>query len=259
MGSLNPTLQPSSPAPEAATTPVRLAGEIERFDSFWEGPDDVAKGYATFGRFYRANYLPLLPERRDSRILVVSCGPGYFVQLLRDCGYTDVRGIDSDPVKVAHARARGLDCRVERAFEFLEGSREPYDVVICEQELNHLTKPEMLRFLRLVARRLGPGGLLVCHGLNGANPIVGAETLAQNFDHFNTFTGYSLRQVLEHAGFRDVRVFGLHLYVFYGNPLNYVAWGVTSALHLLFRVLFRLYGKSNTLFTKKIGAVARRP
>src|SRR5690606_32926155 len=110
MPPLNTTLQPSPPVPHSIPQPGRLAGEIERFDSFWEGPEDVEKGYRTFGQFYRVNYLPLLPKRRDSRILVVSCGPGYFVNLLRDCGYTDIRGIDSDAAKVVHARARGLDC-----------------------------------------------------------------------------------------------------------------------------------------------------
>ena len=114
----------------------------------------------------------------------------------------------------------------------------------------------MVAFLRLVREKLSDGGCIVCHGLNGANPIVGAETLAQNFDHFNTFTSYSLAQVLEYAGFSDIRVFGLNLYVFYRNPLNYVGWLVTSTLHLLFRMLFILYGKSNRIFTKKIAAVA---
>ena len=81
-----------------------------------------------------------------------------------------------------------------------------------------------MRFSGWSGANLRNGGTLICHGLNGANPIVGAETLAQNFDHFNTFTAYSLRQVLEYTGFKDIRIFGLHLYVFYKNPMNYVAW-----------------------------------
>lgn len=237
-------------------TRVPLSARLERFDSFWEGPENVEKGYRTVVQFYRVNYLRHLPRARDARILVISCGPGYFVTLLRQEGYEHVVGIDSDPDKVAHAVRRGLPCRVGTAFEELADGEDPWDAIVCEQELNHLTKDEMVRFLTLVHDRLAPGGRLICHGLNGANPIVGAETLAQNFDHFNTFTAYSLRQALECGGFRDVRVFGLHLYVFYRNPFNYVAWGVTAALHLLFRALFVLYGKSNTLFTKKIAAVA---
>jgi cyclopropane fatty-acyl-phospholipid synthase-like methyltransferase len=200
-----------------------------------------------------------MPEDCDARVLIISCGPGYFVSLLGKKGYENVTGIDSHAEKIAHATQRGLNCRAATAFEELRTTERPYDVIICEQELNHLTKEEIVTFLRLVWDRLNPGGRLICHGLNGANPIVGAETLAQNFDHFNTFTSYSMRQVLEYSGFVDVRVFGLNLYVFYANPFNYVAWGISSLLSLTFRLLFILYGKSNRIFTKKIAALAFKP
>jgi 2-polyprenyl-3-methyl-5-hydroxy-6-metoxy-1,4-benzoquinol methylase len=243
-------------APDSDAT--SLSARMERFDSFWEGPDDVDKGYRTLGQFYRVNYLKYVPIDKASRILVISCGPGYFVNLLNEEGYTNVLGIDSHPEKIAHALRHGLNCKADTAFEHLQNIREPYDVVVCEQELNHLTKDEMVAFLQLVWSKLSNGGTLICHGLNGANPIVGAETLAQNFDHFNTFTAYSLRQVLEYTGFKDIRLFGLHLYVFYKNPMNYAAWAVSATFSVLFRALFVIYGKSNRIFTKKIASVATK-
>ncbi len=265
-GSSHATGWPNPPANswrEQGETPLesdatRLSARMERFDSFWEGPEDIQKGYRTLGQFYRVNYLKYVPAERRSRILVISCGPGYFVNLLNEEGYANVLGIDSHAEKVAHALSHGLNCKVDTAFEHLQTVQEPYDAVICEQELNHLTKDEMVAFLQLVRSKLNNGGTLICHGLNGANPIVGAETLAQNFDHFNTFTAYSLRQVLEYTGFKDIRVFGLHLYVFYKNPMNYVAWAVSAAMSVIFRALFVIYGKSNRIFTKKIAAVATK-
>lgn len=236
-----------------------LTARLEPFDSFWEGPEDVEKGYRTFGKFYRANYVRHLPPDLEASILVISCGPGYFVNVLEELGYSRVLGIDSDPGKAALGAARGLNCRAGTAFEELAALEDPLDAIICEQELNHLTKSEMIEFLTLACAKLRPGGRIICHGLNGANPIVGAETLAQNLDHFNTFTSYSFQQALECAGFDRIRTFGLHLYVFYGNPLNYVAWAASSLLALTFRGLFILYGKSNRIFTKKLGAVGFKP
>ncbi len=238
---------------------LELAARIEPFDSFWEGPEDVEKGYRSFFEFYRRNYLRHLPPDRDARILVVSCGPGYLVHTLARHGYRNVVGIDSDRSKAEHGRRRGLDCRVERAFPFVARIRGELDVVFCEQELNHLTKEEMLVFLELCREALAPGGRLIVHGLNGANPITGAEALAQNFDHYNTFTEYTLRQVLEHVGFERVQVFPLNLYVFYWNPLNWVAWAAAGALHLFFRAAFLLYGKSARIFTKKLAAAGVKP
>ena len=242
----------------STVAPKDLEAKIEPFDTFWEAPEDMGEGYSAFGQFYRANYLEYVPSDRNAKLLVVSCGPGYFVNLLIDEGYSRVLGIDSDPAKLEFALARELPCREERSFDFLSRAGESYDLIFVEQELNHLTKSEILEFLSLCKERLDTDGKLIVHVINGANPITGAESLAQNFDHFNTFTEYSLRQVLDHSGFRDVAVIPLNLYVFYRNPLNYVGVLLTSSLTLAFRLAFKLYGKKNRLFTKKIGAIATK-
>jgi 2-polyprenyl-3-methyl-5-hydroxy-6-metoxy-1,4-benzoquinol methylase len=247
----------SSSAASAETRP--LAARLEPFDSYWQAPADVDSGYAKFAAYYRANYLPHLPADRAARILVVSCGPGYLVSLLREVGYSDVHGIDSDPEKIAHARRRQLPCETARAFQFLERNRQPFNVIVPEQELNHLTLDEQLAFLSLCRRNLQPGGLMIVYGLNGANPLVGAENLAHNIDHFNTFTDYSLRQILRLAGFTDIKIMPLKLYVFWKNPLNYVGLVVTGGLELLFRLCFVLYGKDVKILTKKLAAVCSVP
>ena len=256
------TMAPAAPA-VAERTPMRsrrrLAARLEPFDSYWQAPADVDKGYAKFAAYYRANYLPHLPAERSSRILVVSCGPGYLVALLQQAGYTNVIGVDSDPEKIAHARRRSLPCETAEAFAFLEQNCDPFDVIIPEQELNHLTLDEQLEFLDLCRRNLEPGGLMVVYGLNGANPLVGSENLAHNIDHFNTFTDYSLKQVLQLAGFERIKVMPLKLYVFWKNPLNYVGLVVTTVLELFFRACFVLYGKDVKILTKKLAAVCNNP
>lgn len=238
----------------------QLAATIEPFDSFWEAPDDVEKGYRSFFLFYKDNYRRYFPVNLQAKILCVSCGPGYGVNLLTDLGYKNVLGIDSFPDKIEWARRRQLNCRQAFAFEFLDDSAdESYDLIWLEQEINHLTRQEILDFLALCLRKLKRGGRLITFVLNGANPITGAEALAQNFDHFNTFTEYTLRQVLAHTGFGKIEVFDLNLYVFYKNPANYVAMAASRLLSLTFRALFLLYGKKNKLFGKKIAAAAVRP
>jgi nucleoside-diphosphate-sugar epimerase/2-polyprenyl-3-methyl-5-hydroxy-6-metoxy-1,4-benzoquinol methylase len=239
--------------------PYDTVAILEPFDSFWEAPDNVEKGYTSFYRFYAYNYLSRVPPDRDAKVLVISCGPGYFVDLLARNGYTDVLGIDSFPDKVAHAERHGLNCRVERAFPFLDRSEDRYDAIFCEQELNHLRKDEITVFLDLCWARLKEGGTLIVHGLNGANPIVGSESMAQNIDHYNTFTEYSIRQVLEHADFEDIRVFPLTLYVFFKNPVNYALMAMSALYTAFFRISFMMYGKKNRIFTKKIAASCRKP
>lgn len=240
------------------TTRVRLAAKMEPFDSFWEGPKDIEKGYSTFKQFYKHNYLKFMPANKSARILVVSCGPGYFLNTLKQAGYTNVLGIDSVPAKIEFSQRKGLPAELAEAFPFLEGNSEPFDAIFCETEINHLTKDEILEFLPLCRDNLLPGGVVIFHSLNGANPITGSESLALNIDHFNTFTEYSMRQLLEHSSFEDIKVIPLKLYVFYNNPLNYVGITLDAVLTLCFRVLFKFYGKPTRIFTKKIAAVARK-
>jgi hypothetical protein len=121
-----------------------------------------------------------------------------------------------------------------------------------------LTKDEMLLFLKLCWDNLCDNGILIVHGLNGANPITGAEALAQNFDHYNTFTEYTMRQILHYSNFEDIKVIPLDLYVFYLNPLNYVLITLATLYTWFFKFSFLLYGKSNRIFTKKIAAICRK-
>lgn len=235
-----------------------LSAQIEPFDSFWEAPSDVEKGFGKFAKFYKRNYIKHMPSDRSSRTLVISCGTGYLVELMRNEGYTNVFGIDSDPEKIEVAERHGLNCQTANAFPYLKENREPFDLIFAEQEINHLTKKEILEFLTLCHRNLNDDGALIIHSINGANPITGSEALAQNFDHFNTFTDYSLAQVLHSSNFHKIKAFPLNLYIFYENPLNYLGLAIDKTLNLMFRLSFIFYGKSNKIFTKKLGVIGHK-
>jgi SAM-dependent methyltransferase len=236
----------------------KLSARLEPFDSYWQAPKDVEKGYSAFYEYYKHNYLHRMPENKSASILVISCGPGYLVDTLGRHGYTNVLGIDSDPEKVAHAVRHRLNCGTEQAFPFLAQHRDEFDVIIPEQELNHLTLDEQIEFLQLCKQSLRPGGLLFVYGLNGANPLVASENLSHNIDHFNTFTEYSLGQILALGGFSKIETLPLKIYVFWKNPLNYVGLAITSVAELCFRVFYKLYGKDVKILSKKLAAIAYR-
>lgn len=245
--------------PELGTHRRKLAARLEPFDSYWQAPKDIEGGFSSFTAYYKANYLPHLPRDRAAKILVISCGPGYLLNALVQAGYRNVIGIDSDPSKVEYGRKRGLACEATEAFSYLDRQRGEFDVIIAEQELNHLTIDETIDFLRLCHAALRPGGRIIVYAMNGANPFVGSENLSHNIDHFYNVTEYSLSQLLQLGGFGDIRPFALKLYVFWKNPLNYVGLAVTGALELMMRLMFMLYGKKVKVLSKKVAAVAVKP
>jgi 2-polyprenyl-3-methyl-5-hydroxy-6-metoxy-1,4-benzoquinol methylase len=233
-----------------------LAARLEPFDSYWQAPDDIESGFGKFAAYYRENYLPLLPSDRRANILVISCGPGYLVNVMQQQGYDNVLGIDSDPAKIEFARKRNLNCQVSRGFEYLQESDTLYDLIIPEQELNHLTMDETLKFLKLARSRLKPGGRIIAYAMNGANPLVGSENLSHNIDHFYTLTEYSFNQILEMSGFSNVDVRPLKIYVFWKNPANYIGLFATWLMESVMRIVFVLYGKKVKVLSKKLMAVA---
>ena len=235
-----------------------LTARTEPFDSYWQGTRDLDKGFRLFRQYYAVNYLPRLPSDREARIVVLSCGPGYLVNCLVEAGYRHVLGIDSDPEKVRHAIERGLPCSVASAFPYLESRKCEFDVIIPEQELNHLTLEETIDFLRLCHRALRPSGRILVYAINGANPLVAPEHISHNIDHFYNVTEYSLAQLLHLGGFEDIRPFACRLYVFWKSPLNYVGLLVTWTLEFLVRVLFRAYGQRGCILSKRIAATATR-
>ena len=62
---------------------------------------------------------------------MISCGAGYFVNMLNKEGYTNVLGIDSYAEKIEFVKKRNLNCKVATAFETLEQSEQKYDVIFC--------------------------------------------------------------------------------------------------------------------------------
>jgi 2-polyprenyl-3-methyl-5-hydroxy-6-metoxy-1,4-benzoquinol methylase len=254
-----PASVPAMAGVPGSSVQAKLAARLEPFDSYWQAPADVDSGYKSFNAYYRANYLRRIPVDRDAKILVISCGPGYLVDLLAQSGYRHVLGIDSDDAKVEHARRRRLPCEVAQVFPFLAAHQTgDYDCIIPEQELNHLTIEETIAFLKLCRHALRPGGTIIVYAMNGANPLVGSENLAHNIDHFYNLTEYSIGQLLQLGGFDNVRPFALKLYVFWKNPLNYVGLAVTILLEGAMKVIFKLYGKKVSIVSKKIAAIAQR-
>jgi 2-polyprenyl-3-methyl-5-hydroxy-6-metoxy-1,4-benzoquinol methylase len=253
-------VDPARPSNEpAANKPTRkLTARLEPFDSYWQAPKEAEAAFDAFTAYYRANYLPHLPVDRNTRILVISCGPGYLLKTLTDQGYRSVCGIDSDPAKIAIALRHKLPCHVDHAFEFLSEHPGGFDVIVPEQELNHLTHAETIEFLQLCRAALRPGGRVFVYAMNGANPLVGSENLSHNIDHFYNVTEYSLEQLLKLGGFDKIRVLPLKLYVFWTNPLNYVGLAFTTLLEFAMRAVFALYGKKVRILSKKIAAIGFR-
>lgn len=185
-------------------------------------PSSVNNQLAAGVAVLRKRFRHLLPENKDAAILDLGCGYGNFLYFLQNEGYTQTSGVDLNPQQLEVARTlgvRNVQCR--EAQEILRDSPQKFDLISAIDVLEHVPKEHVLDFLDLVHAALRPGGRFLCQVPNLAafyRPV-----FYMDFSHETPFTPVSLKQVLQLANFKNVRVF----------PLGPVATGVKSAIRCM--------------------------
>lgn len=163
--------------------------------------------YRMRARILRQALLPHLPASRDARLLDLACGNGYAVHMLREAGYTNVRGVDLSGEQVALARRRGLPVEEGDAFRTLEGESASCDAILALDFIEHLDRDELLAFFDLARKALRPGGRLVVKTANANSPIA-TRLRWGDLTHEQLFTENSLRAAFQVCALKPLFIGG---------------------------------------------------
>ncbi len=155
--------------------------------------------------WWRARMLPLFADLdEDSRILELGAGSGVFLNFLQSQGYQNTVGVDISEEQVQAAAQTGLPMHCVDASNFLLSSDSSYEVVVCIDFLEHLTKNELVELIPLVYRALLPGGRLVIQTANAAG-LLPHQVMYGDLTHMTFFTEESISQLLSRFGFVEIR------------------------------------------------------
>ena len=139
-------------------------------------------------------------------LLEVGPGFGTFAALARSA-FDRVSAVERTPAMAAACRRQGVNV-YETAIEDLpETFDDPADVLAFFEVIEHIFDPAA--FLRIGARLLRPGGLLVLTCPNGAGfdtQVLGARSVAVDTEHVNLFNPRSLSLLVERLGFEVLEV-----------------------------------------------------
>jgi 2-polyprenyl-3-methyl-5-hydroxy-6-metoxy-1,4-benzoquinol methylase len=171
-------------------------------------PRDAA-WYAQRSRFFHHRVAAFLPDDPEAPILDAACGAGELIHYLLSRGRRDVEGVDLSAEQIAQARASGLtNVRQADVFEHLEASPGRYQLILASHVVEHLSKAEIVRCLRLMRDALRAGGRILVLTPNAGSPLGLAYSFG-DFTHETHFTAMSLAQVAALADLSVVHLGGI--------------------------------------------------
>jgi len=196
---------------------------------------------ATANRYYQRNYGALLAELPAGPIADLGCGMGDFLLYCTQELQRPAVGVDLDAENVALCRSLGLEVAQESAQDFL-ARPGAYAALVMNDVIEHFPKADIIPLLGLMRERLLPGGKTILKTPNMANPLTAARNFHMDFTHHTGFTEDTMVYVLEQAGFAEIQVAPVDIYVT-DNPVANLGGRLLSALqHAHWRFWYKVHG-----------------
>lgn len=133
------------------------------------------------------------------RVLDVACGPGIFLELLREAGI-EALGVDRDEKIVEKARLKNLNVIQADIFDYLKEVEEGHDGIFCSHLLEHLSFDRVVRLIELIIKRLDPGGVVVFVLPNPGSVRLHLFGFWRDPEHVRFYTGNLVASVCQHYG-----------------------------------------------------------
>jgi len=159
-----------------------------------------AQASERWGRVYQHYLRGWLPGNKSARIIDLACGGGQLIHFSKKNGYYNISGVDISPEQVAIARQVPAEVELGNVLDFLEAHPNTYDLITGLDLVEHLQKPEVMRFLDGCLRSLRPGGRLILQTPNAESPW-GMAMRHGDFTHKVAFSPLALQRLLKLSGF----------------------------------------------------------
>jgi len=140
-----------------------------------------------------------------NNVLDIGCGRGEFLELCKEQGI-QASGIDVNEDMVHICRELGFSIEQADLFEYLEKLEDgKLGGIFLAQVIEHLTPEEINRFINLSSEKIESKGIILIETINPLT-LAAIPTFWIDLSHIRPVHPESLRQLLENAGFVDVKV-----------------------------------------------------
>jgi len=157
---------------------------------------------------FEYNYRKYFPDNRHAKLLDIGIGRGEMLTCMKNWGYCDYFGIDISPSTVKFCKSMGLNCSlVADSNAFLLEHPGQYDVITLIDVLEHISKCEVVSFVKALNSALKFGGILIIQVPNSQAPDAQLHRY-NDITHEVGYIEHSLSQVLITAKFNDFSFHG---------------------------------------------------
>lgn len=190
-----------------------------------------------------------LPDNKDANILDIACGGGLFLHFLKTRGYINITGVDISPEQVSLAKQVTENVIEGNVLEFLETTKEKYNLITGLDIIEHLQKDEVIRLLNSIHTALKPNGRLILQTPNADSPW-GMMHRYWDFTHEICFNPNSLMKLLKLVAFQNIK-FREAGPVVHGiiSAVRYLIWQVIRTILKVWN-LAEMGGCGSCIFTR---------
>jgi 2-polyprenyl-3-methyl-5-hydroxy-6-metoxy-1,4-benzoquinol methylase len=198
--------------------PNAFVAEVYRRMSLRHSSERPKPGFAEIQNDSRvllaiSEYAALLPARKDSSILDIGFGSGWFIAASVKLGYSNISGADFGIANKAHVRdwAKGTIQlhEIEKDIgDFLSSRPEEYDFIHMSHVIEHIPKYSLLWVGDALFRALKKDGVLLLRTPNMEGPTPNSS-LYVTLAHEYGFAGSNLKSLLDICGFDDIKFHSL--------------------------------------------------
>lgn len=220
--------------------------------------DQIERAFAHDTGFYRALLSDSLPLDKNALVLDLPCGEGAMIYALRQMGYSNLIGYDMDRNRLATGQKLGLPVHYGDVFEVLESQTDgSLGGVLAMDFLEHIEKPDVIRFLGLVHNKLARAGVFLTRTPCADSPQ-GSTHIFNDFTHKWAATSGVLCWLLEAAGFTRVQVIGEHPKL--GMSRGWLRVPLFAASTAIANVYLRLMGlEPYCIWSGSMWGIGRKP
>ena len=180
------------------------------FDSFYVSFEDEFRGTKEDIKNKVKIYLPFVNKiseiKSDIKILDLGCGRGEWLELLKNDGYTNAKGIDLNSVMVSHSKKINLDVEEVDAVAYLKSlDNESLSIVTGFHILEHLPFEVLMSVFKESLRVLKKGGMIIFETPNPRNILVGSSDFYLDPTHINPIHPLTLKFIAKEVGFSNAK------------------------------------------------------